>query len=93
MKTKVKKKHSVILTVALIVLAVWMVISLIQLHTDISDKQTVLADINTQIANQQRANDELASENANDDLYLDQQAHDKGLAKPGESIYKEVPGN
>lgn len=93
MKTKLGKKQNIFLRIALAAFLAWMVISLVQLQIDIGSKRSVLDDLNTQIANQQRTNEELANENANDDLYLDQQARDRGLAKPGESIYKEVPGS
>ncbi len=88
-----KKHKSLLLRAALITFAVYIVLSIIQLQVDIGAKRAALNDINTQIAAQQRTNEELEDANADSDMYLEQQAHDRGLAKPGESIYKEAPGS
>ena len=93
LKIKLKEKQGVFLRIALIALLIWFLISVLQLRIEIGDKQAVLAELTAQINTQQRINEELEGENANDDLYLEQHARDNGLAKPGESIYKEVPGN
>ncbi len=93
MKIKLKEKQGVFLRIALIALLIWFLISVLQLRIEIGDKQAALAELTAQINTQQRINEELEGENANDDLYLEQHARDNGLAKPGESIYKEVPGN
>ena len=93
MTKQLKEKQNVFFRIAVAALLVWVIVSLLQLQLEISEKRTALADLNTQILTQKRINEELADENANDELYLEQQARNKGLAKPGESIYKEVPGN
>ncbi|MBQ3093569.1 MAG: septum formation initiator family protein [Clostridia bacterium] len=93
MTKQLKDKQNVFFRIAVAALLVWVIVSLLQLQIEIREKRSALADLNTQILTQKRINEELADENANDELYLEQQARDKGLAKPGESIYKEVPGN
>ncbi len=93
MKFVVKEKQAIFFRIALAVLLIWLIVSLVQLQIEISAKASELTDLQTQIAVQTRINEELATESANDDIYLEQQARNKGLAKPGESIYKEIPGN
>lgn len=93
MTKQLKEKQNVFFRIAVAALLVWVIVSLLQLQIEIGEKRSALADLNAQILTQQRINEELADENANDELYLEQQARNKGLAKPGESIYKEVPGN
>lgn len=93
MKFVLKEKQSVFFRIALAVLLIWLIVSLVQLQIEISAKASELTDLQTQIAVQTRINEELATESANDEIYLEQQARNKGLAKPGESIYKEIPGN
>lgn len=93
MKTGLKEKQNIVFRIAVAALLVWVIVSLFQLQIEISDKRAALADLNAQIVAQQRINEELEGENANDEQYLEQQARNKGLAKPGEIIYKEIPGN
>lgn len=93
MKSTLKNKQSVFFRIALAALLVWVIVSLLQLQIEIKDKRHDLADLNAQIVAQERLNEDLENDSANEDLYLEQQARNKGLAKPGEIIFKEVPGN
>ena len=93
MKTNFKDRQSIVFRVAVAALLVWIIVSLFQLQIDIKEKRTALDDLQTQIVAQQHINEELEGENADDAEYLEQQARNKGLAKPGEIIYKEIPGN
>ena len=93
MKTKLKSNQNIMFRVAVAALLVWVIVSLFQLRIDIKDKHAALSDLQAQIVSQQRINDELEGKNADDEDYLEQQARNKGLAKPGEIIYKEIPGN
>ncbi|MBQ9414820.1 MAG: septum formation initiator family protein [Clostridia bacterium] len=88
-----RAKQNIIFKVALAIFLAWIFISLLQLQLEINNKRTVLAELDTQIVNQQRTNDELQSDVDNNELYLELQAHDRGFAKSGETIYKEVPGS
>ncbi len=93
MRTEFKEKQNIVFRVAVAALLVWVIVSLFQLQIDIKDKRSALDDLRAQIVAQQRINEELEGENADDAEYLEQQARNKGLAKPGEIIYKEIPGN
>ncbi len=93
MKPRLKDKQSVFFRIALAALLVWVVVSLLQLQVEINGKRDDLADIQMQIVTQERINEDLANDSENEELYLEQQARNKGLAKPGEIIFKEVPGN
>ena len=92
MKAKQQKKQNIIFKIALGIFFVWMIISLLQLQQEKNNKSTVLAELDAQITSASRLNEELQNDTTNDELYLELQARNKGLAKPGESIYKEVPG-
>ncbi len=93
MKNGLKEKQSIVFRIAIAALLVWVIVSLFQLQIEIQDKRVVLDELQAQIIDQQRINDELETKNADDAAYLEQQARNKGLAKPGEIIYKEIPGN
>ncbi len=93
MKPKLKNNQNIVFRIAVAALLVWVIVSLFQLRIDINDKHAALDDLRAQIVAQQRINDELEGKNADDEEYLEQQARNKGLAKPGEIIYKEIPGN
>lgn len=93
MKIKLKEKQNIFFRIAVAALLVWVIVSLVQIRIELGEKQAFYFDLEEQILAQQRINEELASESANDEFYLEQQAHDKGFYKPGESVYKEVPGN
>lgn len=93
MKTNLTNKQGVFFRIALAALLVWVIVTLLQSQIEIREKRDDLADINAQIIAQEHINEDLENDAENEDLYLEQQARNKGLAKPGEIIFKEVPGN
>ncbi len=93
MKNVFKEKQNLIFRIAVAALLVWVLVSLFQLQIEIRDKQADLNDLQAQITAQQRINEELETKTANDDEYLEQQARNKDLAKPGDLVFKEIPGN
>ncbi len=90
MKT-IKKRKSIFLRVALIALAIYVVVSLIQLQLQLSDGQQTLDALSAQVANQQSVNAGLQDQINNYESYLEQQARKQGMAKPGETILVEIP--
>ncbi len=87
-----QKKKSIFLRVALLAFAVYMVVVLVQLQMEISDRQKDIDALYTQIAQQQRLNEDLQNKVADNDLYLEQQARDNGYVRPGEDVFQEIPG-
>ena len=87
-----KRKRSWILSLAVLVFVVYVVVMLAQLHMELKDREAVLADMNAQIAARQRANEELQNKLDNRSIYLEEQARLRGLARPGELIFQEIPG-
>ena len=93
MKNAFKEKQNIIFRIAVAALLVWVLVSLFQLQIEIQDKRNDLNDLQAQITARQLENKELEGKNASDADYLEQQARNKGLAKPGDIIFKEIPGN
>lgn len=91
-KSRKPKKRSRILVMAVLVFAVYVVVMLAQLQMELNERQAVLDDMNKQITEQQRTNEDLEDKLANFEKYLDEQARLRGLARPGEIIFQEIPG-
>lgn len=87
-----QKKKSIFLRIALVAFAVYMVVVLVQLQMEISDRQKDIDSLQAQILQQQRLNEDLQNKVENTDLYLEQQARDDGYVRPGEDVFQEVPG-
>jgi cell division protein FtsB len=85
------KKRSIFLRVALIALAIYVVVSLIQLQLQLDEGQRQLDSLSDRLANQLSANAELQDQIDNYESYLEQQARKQGMAKPGETILIEIP--
>ena len=93
MKNAFKEKQNIIFRIAVAALLVWVLVSLFQLQIEIQDKKHDLSELQAQVVARQRDNEALEGKNADDADYLEQQARNKGLAKPGDIIFKEIPGN
>lgn len=87
----IKKRKSIFVRVALIALAIYVVVSLIQLQLQLSEGQQKLDALNAMVTNQQSVNAELQDQIDNHESYLEQQARKQGMAKPGETILVEIP--
>ncbi|MBQ4617690.1 MAG: hypothetical protein IJB27_04875 [Clostridia bacterium] len=97
MKTKFKDKQNIIFRIALAAALVFVAVSALQTKNDLDTDYEALADLEIRCHNQQRVNDELAAQNADSGSYLyqllEQAAHNKGYYRPGELVFKEVPGH
>ena len=89
--TSKKKKTSLLVRIALLIFAVYIVVMLIQLQLEINDKQALINEMSDTITDTQRQNDDLQHKLDNPDQYLDQQARDEGYVHPGDDVYKEIP--
>ena len=93
MKADRRKKKSVFLRIALLAFSVYVIVMLVQLQMELSQRQKTLNNLEQSIQNQLRLNEDLQNKSENYQTYLEQQARNQGMAVPGEIIYKEIPGD
>ena len=92
MKAVKKKKKSIFLRIALLAFSLYVIITLVQLQMDIGNKQKQLDAGQENILLQQQLNGDLKSKLENPDEYIEQEARDQNMVKPGEIVMQEVPG-
>ena len=92
MKAVKKKKKSIFLRIALLAFSLYVIITLVQLQMDIGNKQKQLDAVQENILLQQQLNGDLKSKLENLDEYIEQEARDQNMVKPGEIVMQEVPG-
>ena len=92
MKAVKKKKKSIFLRIALLAFSLYMIITLVQLQMDIGNKQKQLDAVQENILLQQQINGDVKSKLENPDEYIEQEARDQNMVKPGEIVMQEVPG-
>ncbi|MFR1436318.1 MAG: FtsB family cell division protein [Acutalibacteraceae bacterium] len=92
MKAVKKKKKSIFLRIALLAFSLYVIITLVQLQMDIGNKQKQLDAVQENILLQQQLNGDLKSKLENPDEYIEQEARDQNMVKPGEIVMQEVPG-
>ena len=90
-KTK-KKKKSIFLRVALLAFSVYAIVMLAQLQMELANREKDEQTIDQQIEDQKRLNEDLKLKNEDYEKFLEEQAREQGLARPGEIIFQEVPG-
>lgn len=96
MKTSSKRKRSIILELAFVAVAVYVVVSLLQLHVQISEADRKCEEVSVAYENQQLENKELQRllENGNEEEYIERVARDQlGFVKPDEKVFYDVAGN
>ena len=97
MKTKFKDKQNIIFRVALAAALVFVVVSALQTKSDLDADYESLTKLEAECYKQERINDELLAQNEDNSSYLyqllEQAAHNKGYYRPGELVFKEVPGH
>lgn len=92
MKTAKKKKKSIFLRVALIAFSVYVIVMLVQLQMDIGKKQKQIDNLQNDIDIYRSMNEDIQNQSDNFEIYLEQEARDQNMAKPGEIVFKEIPG-
>ena len=93
MKAAKKKKTSFFFRFALAAFSVYVVVMLVQLQMEITDRQKKIAELDNSIVRQTAENEELQNQSDNYERYLEKKAREQGMARPGESIYIEIPGD
>lgn len=89
MKAVKRKKKSIFLRIALVAFSVYVVVMLVQLQMEITDRQNKIAALDDQIRQQEMENDNLQKQSDNYEYYREQKAREQGYARPGETIFKE----
>lgn len=92
-KKAAKRRKSVLLRVAIVAFAVYVVVSMVQLQLQLSNAQDRLDKLNEQTAAQEEINEVLQDQIDNSDTYKEQQARKQGMARPGETILVEIPND
>ncbi len=86
-----KKKKSLLIRFALVLLALYLVVMFVNLQMQMNEKQVVIDQKQAQIREYQNLNEDLQSKLDHKDDYLDQQARENGYVKPNADIYVEIP--
>ncbi len=92
MKAVKKKKKSIFLRIAFLAFSLYVIITLVQLQMEIGNKKKQLDAVQENILLQQQLNGDLKSKLENPDEYIEQEARDQNMVKPGEIVMQEVPG-
>ena len=92
MKVDRKRKKSIFLRLALLAFSIYVVVMLLQLQMELGASQRQLDNYDQEIKNMQLLIDDQKNKMENYESYQEQQARENGQARPGESIYKEIPG-
>ncbi len=87
-----RRRRNRMMAIALTVFAVYVVVVLTQLQLELNERRAALEEIDRQIVEQQRTNDDLADKLNNYEKYLEEQVRQRGLARPGEIVFQEIPG-
>lgn len=97
MKTKGKRKNSVILVLLLLAIAGTFAVRLVQLQIGIREQEQELGNLEAAYVQQQQDNNALRKklDNADEAQYIERVARDSlGLIKPGEKVYVDAsPGD
>lgn len=92
MKAEKKRKKSIFLRLALLAFSIYVIVMLLQLQMELGQSQRQLDNLDQDIKNTQLLNDDMKNKLENQEAYQEQQARENGQARPGETIYKEIPG-
>lgn len=93
MKAEKKKKKSIFLRIALLAFSVYVIVALVSLQVQLNQRRADEAALQNEIERQERINEDLKNKTQNSEEYLEQQARENGMARPGEQIYQEIPGD
>ncbi len=92
-KKAAKRRKSVLLRVAVVAFAVYVVVSLVQIQLELNNAQERLDKVNANTAAQLESNEVMKEQIKNSNAYKEQQARKQGMARPGETILVEIPND
>ena len=94
MKTKAeksqKKKRSLLIRLALVLFAGYIIVMLVQLQMQINEKQATIDNLNAQIRETSEENGILENKVSNPSDVLDEKAREQGYVRGNEDVYIEV---
>ena len=93
MKRVTKRKGSLLFKTAVLAVSCYVLVMLIQIRVEIAERNEQLEKLEAGLEYQQQINEDMQAMRDNYESYLEQQAREQGLALPGETIFKEAPGN
>lgn len=87
-----KRRHSFIMTVLFISVAVIFVITVFSIYSEIKEHKAQVEQLQSQCDAQEAENDELQSmiDSGNLDEYKEKMARENGYIKPGDRVYQDV---
>ena len=88
-----KRKGNFFLRTALVAFSCYMIVLLVQVQLEIRDRKEQIQKLDESIQYQRQLNADMRDKQQNYESYLEQIARENGLALPGETIFKEAPGN
>ena len=91
-KKRTKKKSNLAVRIVLVAVAAFLFFKLVQLHSQIEEKQQLIDNMNSNIVKQQLINEDLSEQIENADAYLGRQANEAGLGLPGQQVYQNAAG-
>ncbi|MBQ9860115.1 MAG: hypothetical protein IJO76_05505 [Clostridia bacterium] len=91
-RRKAKKKSNLAVRIVLVAVAAFLFFKLVQLHSQIEEKQQLIDNMNSNIIKQQLINEDLSEQIENADAYLERQANEAGLGLPGQQVYQNAAG-
>lgn len=89
---KISRRHSFLLTVCFISLAIIFVISLISIKKEIDSRNEEKSSLQSQLSEENSANEELqeVADSGDQDKYMEKVARENGYIKPGDRVYKDT---
>lgn len=87
------KKKSVLLRIALLALAAYIVASLVRLRVELNAREQVLDDALNSVQAKEDQIDVLNDKLSNADNDVEQAVREQNMAKPGETVFVEVPND
>lgn len=88
---KKRKKKSIFLRIALLAFSVYVIVMLVQLQLEIGQRQQQIDSYAAAIEKQKKLNEDIQEKSDNYEKYLEQQARDQNMVRPGEIIIQEIP--
>ncbi len=93
MRAEKRKKKSIFLRIAIVTFSIYVVIMLVQLQLEVNACNERISNLDDAILQQTIENEDLQKQSDDYESWLEKKAYEQGYARPGETIYKEDPGN
>ena len=88
---KATRKKNIFLRIALLAAAIYAIVSVVQLELQLDQKKQELGEKIAQTEQAKIENAQLQDLLDNSESYLEQQAREQGMVRPGETVFIEVP--